>query len=68
MTLRMSRGTGRCCWKPAGCTNEDGCRLLEHPAKRAAAGVAQAWLDEQPDLRPSTGSQETHAQVPPEAK
>lgn len=31
-------GRGTCCWKPAGCTKVDGCRLLAHPLKRAAAG------------------------------
>lgn len=31
-------GRGTCCWKPLGCTKVDGCRLLEHPIKRAQRG------------------------------
>jgi hypothetical protein len=53
--LRMSGGGGTCCRKPQGCTNVDGCRLLNHPAKRALlfcdpeAPCPNGWVvDDQP--------------------
>jgi hypothetical protein len=41
--LRLGRG-GTCCWKPRGCTmtEEQGCRLMQHPIKRAMRGDPQA--------------------------
>lgn len=48
--LRFGRGT--CCWKPRGCTRVDGCRLLQHPIKRAMlfndpeAPCPKTWVDD----------------------
>lgn len=49
-TTDVRFGRGSCCWKPLGCTKTEGCRLLNHPVKRAAAGDPTApcpkgWVD-----------------------